>query len=244
MNSSIFAANSSIFRNPRFFKPLVAIGLSAVLYGGIRLVYKGYRYYKDQLTLFRFLSNYCHQTKAEKEWIVIVSLENINDSFMKMVTMVSQMFHIILVWDNKQVSESIFLQIQKLPGTMVRIIPFDVDENLDKFMSDFSAEITETRSRIFFVQHKEYTGEALYDKQEAIGSSNEINYCVRKFQCMAACLSTFISVAKVSNLKPTVLLDFKSKYSNLFDSIIVNALRIFLKNAQKEYPFQLKTLVD
>jgi hypothetical protein len=200
--------------------------------------------YRDQLTLQRFLTDYIKKHNKEKEWVVLVSMETVNDNFMAMVSMIANYCNIILIWDNRYVSDAIFRRIQNLPNTLVRIIPYDNDENLDKFMSAVHDEIIETQAKILLVQHSSYKGESLYDKSLSVASANEIEYFVRKLKCMTSVASVFISAAKTSQITPTVLLDYDPSYKNTFDYILVKGINQFLRNAKSSSDFKVKTLIN
>lgn len=244
MKPGVFSWKSSLLEHPRVFKPLMAIGLSVVLYGAYKLALKGYKNYRDRLTLERFISNFKQQNKNEKEWLVLVSLESVNDQFMSKVAVIGKFFNIIIIWDNKLVSENIFTKIQNLPNCLVRIIPFDVHENLEKFMEQVSEEAIDTQSRLMIIQHGKYKGEMLYDKSESITSAKEINYCAQKIKCMTACLSVFLSTARKNNARPTVLLDFEFKSTNQMDQMIAKSMGYFLSGAKEKYAFDLKALIE
>ncbi len=244
MKPGIFSWKSSLLEHPRVFKPLLAIGLSAVLYGAYRLAYKSYKNYRDRLTLERFLSNFKQKSKGEKEWLVLVSLESVNDNFMQKLAVIGKFFNVIIVWDNKLVSENVFTKIQNLPNCLVRIIPFDVNENLDKFMEQVADEVGDTNARLVIIQHGQYKGEMHYDQQERLTSANEIDYCAQKIKCITACVSVFLSASRNGNERPTVLLDFAAKFSNRMDQMVTNSIGQFLRSAKNEHGFDLKALVE
>jgi len=244
MQWSFNSWRTQVYQNPRLFKPLFAVGLTTVLYGIVRLIYKGYRLYKDQLTLQRFLTEFIKKNNKEKEWIVLVSLETVNESFMEMISMVAKFCNIILIWDNRYVPDSIFQRMQNLPNTLVRIIPYDNDENLEKLMTSVHDEIIETQAKILLVQHSSYKGETLYDKTQSLASANEIEYFVRKLRCMTTVASVFISASKSAQIVPTVLLDYESSYKNTFDYILLKGINQFLRNARTNSEFKVKTLIN
>lgn len=244
MKMGIFSWKSSLLEHPRVFKPLTVIGLSVVFYGTYRLALKGYKAYRDRLTLERLISNFKQQRKNEKEWLVLVSLESVNDLFMQKLALIGKFFNIIIVWDNKLVSENIFTKIQNLPNCLVRIIPFDINENLKKFMEQVSEEAADTQSRMMIIQHSKYKGEMLYDKNESITSAMEINYCTQKLKCMTACASVFLAASKTNSARPTVLLDFDFKSANQMDQLIAKSIKHFLSEAKAKYAFDLKELIE